>query len=146
MRVVADLDPSFGADNDQTARSSGGTLPRMHRAYEEAEQSSIRLRRELRRAANPDMARLDASRLLAITILLGPHHAARTGGGHRADFVDTETAGDVIVFRHVETDESQKDVYPFKFDDTSAQRQIADMAVSDRACTPCVPPIGVNPP
>jgi len=34
--------------------------------------------------------------------------------------------GYVIVFRHGATDESQKDVYPFKFDDMSAQRQLSD--------------------
>ena len=32
--------------------------------------------------------------------------------------------GYVIVFRHGATDDSQKDVYPFKFDDMSAQRQL----------------------
>jgi hypothetical protein len=32
----------------------------------------------------------------------------------------------VIVFRHVATDDSQKDVYPFKFDDMSAQRQLSE--------------------
>jgi broad specificity phosphatase PhoE len=32
--------------------------------------------------------------------------------------------GYVIVFRHVATGDSQKDVYPFKFDDMSAQRQL----------------------
>jgi hypothetical protein len=40
--------------------------------------------------------------------------AALKGGGH------------VIVFRHGATDESQKDVYPFKFDDMSAQRQLSE--------------------
>ena len=34
--------------------------------------------------------------------------------------------GHVIVLRHVETDDSQKDVYPFKFEDMSAQRQLSD--------------------
>ena len=34
--------------------------------------------------------------------------------------------GYVLVFRHVATDDSQKDVYPFKFDDMSAQRQLSD--------------------
>jgi phosphohistidine phosphatase SixA len=34
--------------------------------------------------------------------------------------------GYVIVFRHGATDDSQKDVYPFKFDDMSAQRQLSD--------------------
>lgn len=40
--------------------------------------------------------------------------ASLKGGGH------------VIVFRHGATDDSQKDVYPFKFDDMSAQRQLSD--------------------
>jgi broad specificity phosphatase PhoE len=30
------------------------------------------------------------------------------------------------VFRHGATDDSQKDVYPFKFDDMSAQRQLSE--------------------
>jgi hypothetical protein len=34
--------------------------------------------------------------------------------------------GYVIVFRHGATDDSQKDVYPFKFDDMSAQRQLSE--------------------
>jgi hypothetical protein len=34
--------------------------------------------------------------------------------------------GYVIVFRHVATDDSQKDIYPFKFDDMSAQRQLSE--------------------
>jgi phosphohistidine phosphatase SixA len=34
--------------------------------------------------------------------------------------------GYVIVFRHGATDESQKDVYPFRFDDMKAQRQLSD--------------------
>ena len=32
--------------------------------------------------------------------------------------------GYVLVFRHGATDDSQKDVYPFKFDDMTAQRQL----------------------
>lgn len=32
----------------------------------------------------------------------------------------------MIVFRHGATDDSQKDVHPFKFDDMSAQRQLSD--------------------
>ena len=78
-------------------------------------------------------------RLLAITFLLG---LIMPSAGQAADIGQIlstlKQGGHVIVFRHVETDESQKDVYPFKFDDMSAQRQIASMAVSDRACTPCV--------
>jgi broad specificity phosphatase PhoE len=34
--------------------------------------------------------------------------------------------GYVLVFRHVATDDSQKDVYPFNFDDMKAQRQLSD--------------------
>jgi len=34
--------------------------------------------------------------------------------------------GYVLVFRHTATDDSQKDVYPFKFDDMTAQRQLSE--------------------
>lgn len=34
--------------------------------------------------------------------------------------------GYVVVFRHGATDESQKDIYPFNFDDMKAQRQLND--------------------
>ncbi|MCK1736451.1 histidine phosphatase family protein [Bradyrhizobium sp. 138] len=34
--------------------------------------------------------------------------------------------GFVLIFRHTATDDSQKDVYPFKFDDMNAQRQLSD--------------------
>lgn len=34
--------------------------------------------------------------------------------------------GYVIVIRHVATDDSQKDIFPFKFDDMTAQRQLSD--------------------
>jgi phosphohistidine phosphatase SixA len=34
--------------------------------------------------------------------------------------------GDVIVLRHFATDDSQKDIYPFKFDDMTAQRQLSE--------------------
>jgi phosphohistidine phosphatase SixA len=36
------------------------------------------------------------------------------------------SGGYMIVFRHGATDDSQKDVHPFKFDDMSAQRQLSD--------------------
>jgi hypothetical protein len=37
------------------------------------------------------------------------------------------TTGDfVIVFRHGATDDGQKDVYPFRFDDMTAQRQLSE--------------------
>jgi broad specificity phosphatase PhoE len=66
-------------------------------------------------------------RLLAITILLG---LIMPPAGQAADIGQIlstlKQGGHVIVFRHVETNESQKDVYPFKFDDMSAQRQLSD--------------------
>ena len=34
--------------------------------------------------------------------------------------------GYVIVFRHGATDDSQRDIYPFKFDDMKAQRQLSE--------------------
>ncbi|MBR0844525.1 histidine phosphatase family protein [Bradyrhizobium liaoningense] len=34
--------------------------------------------------------------------------------------------GYVLVFRHTATDDSQKDVYPFRFDDMGAQRQLSE--------------------
>ena len=36
------------------------------------------------------------------------------------------SGGYMIVFRHGATDDSQKDVHPFRFDDMSAQRQLSD--------------------
>jgi hypothetical protein len=49
---------------------------------------------------------------------------------HAADLdglvASLKSGGYVIVFRHGATDDSQKDVYPFKFDDMSAQRQLND--------------------
>ncbi|MBR1131209.1 histidine phosphatase family protein [Bradyrhizobium iriomotense] len=37
-----------------------------------------------------------------------------------------QQGGYVLVFRHTATDDSQKDVYPFKFDDMGAQRQLSE--------------------
>jgi hypothetical protein len=37
-----------------------------------------------------------------------------------------KAGGHVLVFRHGATDDSQKDVYPFKFDDMTAQRQLSE--------------------
>jgi hypothetical protein len=50
--------------------------------------------------------------------------------GHAADLdglvSSLKDGGYVIVFRHGATDDSQKDVYPFRFDDMSAQRQLSE--------------------
>ncbi|MDQ8729496.1 histidine phosphatase family protein [Bradyrhizobium sp. LHD-71] len=43
-----------------------------------------------------------------------------------ASFASLKQGGHVIIFRHVATDDSQKDIYPFRFDDMKAQRQLSD--------------------
>ncbi|BBO01643.1 MULTISPECIES: histidine phosphatase family protein [Bradyrhizobium] len=63
-------------------------------------------------------------RLVLIVLLAGfSRHAA-------ADTPELIAAlkqgGYVLIFRHTATDDSQKDVYPFKFDDMSAQRQLSE--------------------
>jgi len=40
--------------------------------------------------------------------------------------VALKQGGYVLVFRHGATDDSQKDVYPFRFDDMTAQRQLSE--------------------
>jgi hypothetical protein len=60
---------------------------------------------------------------LVIFLLMAPAtHAADLDGL----VASLKSGGYVIVFRHGATDDSQKDVYPFKFDDMSAQRQLND--------------------
>jgi phosphohistidine phosphatase SixA len=52
---------------------------------------------------------------------------APAASGDLANLTTTlKQGGYVIVFRHVATDESQKDIYPFRFDDMKAQRQLSD--------------------
>jgi broad specificity phosphatase PhoE len=55
--------------------------------------------------------------------------AANTGSdaaGLRELLPSLTQGGYVLVFRHVATDDSQKDIYPFNFDDMKAQRQLSD--------------------
>ncbi|KRR00597.1 histidine phosphatase family protein [Bradyrhizobium valentinum] len=60
---------------------------------------------------------------LVIFLLMPPQSYAADLG----DLVSSlKGGGYVIVFRHGATDDSQKDVYPFKFDDMSAQRQLSE--------------------
>ncbi|WP_309142425.1 histidine phosphatase family protein [Bradyrhizobium sp. sGM-13] len=60
---------------------------------------------------------------LVIFLLMPPQ-------GYAADLnslvASLKGGGYVIVFRHGATDDSQKDIYPFKFDDMSAQRQLSE--------------------
>jgi hypothetical protein len=58
-----------------------------------------------------------------VILLMSP----RSGAAELDGLVSSlKSGGYVIVFRHVATDDSQKDVYPFKFDDMSAQRQLSE--------------------
>jgi hypothetical protein len=60
---------------------------------------------------------------LVIFLLLSlPSHAADLDGL----VASLKGGGYVIVLRHGATDDSQKDVYPFKFNDMSAQRQLSE--------------------
>lgn len=66
-----------------------------------------------------------------LTLCLLPMLIAATGLPAIAGDIATLTSslkqgGHVIVFRHVATDDSQKDTYPFRFDDMKAQRQLSD--------------------
>lgn len=60
---------------------------------------------------------------LVIFLLMSPPTDAADLDGLIASL---KSGGYVIVFRHGATDDSQKDVYPFRFDDMSAQRQLSD--------------------
>lgn len=65
-------------------------------------------------------ARLFFSLIALIFVVLPRAEAAELDG-----LVSSlKNGGYVIVFRHGATDDSQKDVFPFKFDDLSAQRQL----------------------
>ena len=60
---------------------------------------------------------------LVIFLLMPPQGYAADLNGLVASL---KGGGYVIVFRHGATDDSQKDIYPFKFDDMSAQRQLSE--------------------
>jgi hypothetical protein len=58
-----------------------------------------------------------------VVLLISP----QSGAAELDDLVSSlKSGGCVIVFRHVATDDSQKDVYPFRFDDMSSQRQLSE--------------------
>ncbi|WP_407186423.1 histidine phosphatase family protein [Bradyrhizobium centrosematis] len=62
---------------------------------------------------------------LAIVVLLAG--ISQDAGADTPDLIASlRQGGFVLVFRHTATDDSQKDVYPFKFDDMSAQRQLSE--------------------
>ncbi|RTE93019.1 histidine phosphatase family protein [Bradyrhizobium sp. LVM 105] len=63
-------------------------------------------------------------RLALIVVLAGfSRHAAADTPELIASL---KQGGFVLIFRHTATDDGQKDIYPFKFDDMSAQRQLSD--------------------
>ena len=62
---------------------------------------------------------------LAIIVLLAGF--SRSAAADTPELISSlKQGGYVLVFRHTATDDSQKDVYPFKFDDMSAQRQLSE--------------------
>ena len=63
-------------------------------------------------------------RLALIAILAASSHAAAADTAQL--ITSLKQGGYVLVFRHTATDDSQKDVYPFRFDDMSAQRQLSE--------------------
>jgi len=67
---------------------------------------------------------------LASFIVCGLVMLTVSASGRAADLdavlAGLKDGGYVLVFRHGATDDSQKDVYPFKFDDMAAQRQLSD--------------------
>ena len=60
------------------------------------------------------------SYLVIFLAMASPSHAADLDGL----VASLKHGGYVLVFRHGATDDSQKDVYPFKSDDMAAQRQL----------------------
>ena len=63
--------------------------------------------------------------LLAFCLVLAGLLPA-SAGDLKSLAAEMKKGGYAIVFRHVATDDSQKDVYPFRFDDMTAQRQLSD--------------------
>lgn len=63
-------------------------------------------------------------RLVLIVLVTG---FARPAAADTPELIASlKQGGYVLVFRHTATDDSQKDIYPFKFDDMSAQRQLSE--------------------
>jgi phosphohistidine phosphatase SixA len=65
-------------------------------------------------------------RLVYAALLLLSGYGSANATDLPALLTPLKQGGYVLVFRHVATDDSQKDVYPFNFDDMKAQRQLSD--------------------
>jgi len=63
---------------------------------------------------------------LFVIVLLAACAQAAVAADMSELIASLKQGGYVLVFRHTATDDSQKDVYPFKFDDMSAQRQLSE--------------------
>ncbi|MCG2639319.1 MULTISPECIES: histidine phosphatase family protein [Bradyrhizobium] len=63
---------------------------------------------------------------LFVIVLLAASAQAAVAADTTELIASLKQGGYVLVFRHTATDDSQKDVYPFKFDDMSAQRQLSE--------------------
>jgi phosphohistidine phosphatase SixA len=91
--------------------------------------SKVRQRDALQNARDDAFKRQSAvKKLLSIiacsVILLLPPQAQAADLGSLVSSL--KAGGHVIVIRHVATDDSQKDIYPFKFDDMTSQRQLSE--------------------
>jgi phosphohistidine phosphatase SixA len=64
--------------------------------------------------------------LLVAALLLFPGHAQVFAADSRELLALLKNGNYVIVFRHGATDDSQKDIHPFRFDDMKAQRQLSE--------------------
>ena len=64
--------------------------------------------------------------LLAFGIIVASLSGATAGDDPAAVITALKQGGHAILFRHVATDDGQKDVTPFRFDDMKAQRQLSD--------------------
>jgi phosphohistidine phosphatase SixA len=64
--------------------------------------------------------------LLAFGFMVASLAAATASDDAVTVIGELRRGGHAIVFRHVATDDSQKDVTPFRFDDMKAQRQLSD--------------------
>jgi phosphohistidine phosphatase SixA len=63
--------------------------------------------------------------VIGFLLVMCPASAVSQSSDLKSWVKDLKSGGYVIVFRHGATDESQRDAYPFKFDDMSAQRQLS---------------------
>ena len=64
--------------------------------------------------------------LLVAVLLLFLGHAQAFAADSRELVALLKSGNYVIVFRHGATDDSQKDIHPFRFDDMKAQRQLSE--------------------